>query len=553
MEEKLSPVIKILILIPIFVLALLLFMMATLNTIGAGDTWWYLSCGRYIVENFTVPHTEVFSYTFYGKPWLNSEWLTNVLFYIIFSNFGREGLAVYKVILVIVILSLVVLRAYLKTGDYYLSIMCLLFITFVGRVYLDIRAQLATFLFINICLLLIDFYYKKGNKWLLFIIPLMVLPWVNLHGGFMYVFFILGSYWLGEFLKIIFSWFSCILFPRYKEDKPGKKKKTSPQKAESLVYTIFQNRDLKLFFILSIICFAVGLINPYGIMVYEFPFIIIYMPGFKTLEWLSPLNFTVDAFTTPLYPYYCIFFVILSLFNRKASPGEQVLCWLSLLMSLNSRRFIPLFVFVSIPLILESVSFLIKKKLQELPVVRVVFQFLLFFISFILIYVLMLNIFPAVQASHGPFNYMTADYTFPESACEFLKKNNIYGKMFNYYNWGGYIMWHLYPEMKIFIDGRAHGVYSEKYYLNYIALCSTSNHEYIQQNMDFYDVDIILTSKFSQQKFVETIWKTDKWYLLYHDYNSFILLRKNKQNQIYMEKMKKGDLYIPPQKKPAWM
>jgi hypothetical protein len=43
---------------------------------------------------------------------------------------------------------------------------------------------------------------------------------------------------------------------------------------------------------------------------------------------------------------------------------------------------------------------------------------------------------------------------YPEGAARFLKEHKLSGNMFNPYDWGGYLLWALYPEYKVFIDGR---------------------------------------------------------------------------------------------------
>ncbi len=179
-----------------------LIVFAYLNSIGAGDTWWYLACGRYIVENWTVPLTDVFSFTFSGKHLINSEWLTNAVFYIIFDNFDRNGLAIFKIIMVTIILLLIIVRIYLKTGDYFLCLTGLLVCCVIGRIYLDIRAQLFTFVFIILSLLFVDLS-RRGKKKLLYILPLFAIPWSNFHGGFMYLLFIFASLGFGELVYII--------------------------------------------------------------------------------------------------------------------------------------------------------------------------------------------------------------------------------------------------------------------------------------------------------------------------------------------------------------
>ena len=48
---------------------------------ASADTWWHLATGRWIVQHHAIPHTDPFSYTFFGKPWIAHEYLADVMFY----------------------------------------------------------------------------------------------------------------------------------------------------------------------------------------------------------------------------------------------------------------------------------------------------------------------------------------------------------------------------------------------------------------------------------------------------------------------------------------
>ena len=43
---------------------------------------------------------------------------------------------------------------------------------------------------------------------------------------------------------------------------------------------------------------------------------------------------------------------------------------------------------------------------------------------------------------------------FPVKAADFILQNDLKGNMYNFFNWGGYLIWRLAPEKKVFIDGR---------------------------------------------------------------------------------------------------
>ena len=55
----------------------------------------------------------------------------------------------------------------------------------------------------------------------------------------------------------------------------------------------------------------------------------------------------------------------------------------------------------------------------------------------------------------------------PIKAADFVVKNHITGKMFNYYDGGGYLIYRLAPDRKVFIDGRA-DLYGDKFFNDFI-------------------------------------------------------------------------------------
>lgn len=67
--------------------------------IGDPDLWWHLNTGRWIAENLRVPRVELFSYTLGGVPWVDFEWLSQLLLHAVHSWGGLPGLWVFKILL----------------------------------------------------------------------------------------------------------------------------------------------------------------------------------------------------------------------------------------------------------------------------------------------------------------------------------------------------------------------------------------------------------------------------------------------------------------------
>src|SRR5215204_169238 len=60
--------------------------------INDGDFWWHLKTGEYIIRNLSIPRTDFYSFTSFGKHWVAHEWLSEVIFYLIYSRFGFNTL-----------------------------------------------------------------------------------------------------------------------------------------------------------------------------------------------------------------------------------------------------------------------------------------------------------------------------------------------------------------------------------------------------------------------------------------------------------------------------
>jgi hypothetical protein len=61
------------------------------------------------------------------------------------------------------------------------------------------------------------------------------------------------------------------------------------------------------------------------------------------------------------------------------------------------------------------------------------------------------------------FQLRAAEWTIPSGAADYLLANHIRGPIFNTYEQGGYLIWRLWPQQRVFIDGRAlnEAVYSD--------------------------------------------------------------------------------------------
>ena len=60
------------------------------------DLWGHIKFGEDIWSELSIPKTDPYSYTAFGLPWVNHEWLAEIIFFLIFNLAGSTGLLAFK-------------------------------------------------------------------------------------------------------------------------------------------------------------------------------------------------------------------------------------------------------------------------------------------------------------------------------------------------------------------------------------------------------------------------------------------------------------------------
>ena len=418
----------------LFILFAYLTMYALLNLKGL-DYFFHIKSGEYIVTQKEIPKEDIFSFTMEKQKWTNHEWLYQVIIYSLYKNFGLEGLFFLRlsvIFLAFLILLLISLRI-----DWFASFLLLFFGLKMSFIRFTLRPDHFSFLFF--ILFLVPFVFNRRKT--LFLLPLIQLLWVNIHGFF----------FLGPLILIIYLL----------TGKIGKTKTDRP----------FYN-TVKLVLLLSILaCF----LNPYPISTLIYPFKIlgdIISGAQKTFyQYIQELQ---DPFKDlPLNSLYFKYFIVtvLSLLFLKDSNIFYVCLWLFVfLFSFNSVRnlyfFVPMGIIIFIDRYPYIKEFLVSKILREkgFEALKVILV--------ILIIIACTRTGKEILSSpkfgrsyldlaEGSLleiksRFLSQDAEFyPEKMVAYMKSNKLPGEMFNTFNLGAYLIFNFFPERRVFIDGRA--------------------------------------------------------------------------------------------------
>ena len=174
-----------------FVALLAVFVMAVQPSVDT-DSWWHLRSGAWILENGEILKTDPFSLTRQGQPWIYPGWLSQIILFSAYNTFGYAGLNLLTGSMVLIAFAF--LWATLKGKDL-LRAFVLLLATAASGLYWSARPQILTLALASACLLLLE-GGKEGKLKRLWILPPLIMVWVNMHGGFIVGYILIGIYFL---------------------------------------------------------------------------------------------------------------------------------------------------------------------------------------------------------------------------------------------------------------------------------------------------------------------------------------------------------------------
>jgi hypothetical protein len=400
------------------------------------DFGWHVKVGQEIFINKSAPSINHYNYTYTGN-WVDHEWLSDLLLYLTYQNWGYEFLVIIfaLVILISFIILNIFIKKYLKETKSFLPIVASLQLLGIlaSLPHFGVRIQEFGVLFLLFLLVVIEIYNRKKQIKYLFILPVLFLIWANFHASFLLGVFILFA-WLG--IKIVEKIFVLSDINFYWVN----------------LKNVLSWRELKNFFYFIVLSISVTLINPYGLKLFDF------LSGYKNKayffliqEWLPQYSFPFhydQLIYLSLGATALIFSVYFSFKKRyKIEIWPFFLAFLFLILSFKSRRHFPLFVVASF---LFMVSFY-GDFLGEIKIKT--YGKIIKTLTIVCLFLTILAQIASLKIVKDPFNDFCNAY--PCSAINFIRSDFKYlnSNMLNTYDWGGFLIWAL-PEKKLFIDGR---------------------------------------------------------------------------------------------------
>jgi hypothetical protein len=496
----------------------------------SADTWWHLKAGEVMVRSHHVLHADPFSYTAAGRPWVAQEYSSEIVMDLVHRAFGFTGLTLLFTVIVTAAFWLVLRRcchpnepnpgpphspAFGEGGDrkpgssgapmgpVWLCAMAIALGMWTAQPTFFFRPQAFSLLGAALFLWLLDRYIQSRRRALLLAFPAITLIWVQLHAGYVLGLGLIAVTVAGLLLD-------CLL------------------RARRWPETRVAIGGLVLAFLA---CLAVVPLNPNRTEMYRYPFQTLGSGAMRNLilEWKMP------AWTAPqTLPFIILLLVTVLavlLTSRKRQPADVFILLLFAAAAVDSRRYIPLFTLVAVPLITRyfawGTSPAAEAQGPNHPNERIprssgtpppppAIAFVTSMALVIAAAACAASLYSAVKAQ----NDVEDDY--PAEAVDFIEDHQLPPRLFNSYDFGGYLIYRLYPQYKVFIDGRA-DVYGDAFLRHYMEI--EDGEIDARQELDARGVNTAIVPPSSQ---IAALFRMQKnlWRVEYEDDLAVVFTRK---------------------------
>jgi hypothetical protein len=381
------------------------------------DVWWHLKVGATLLSTHRWPSTDPYSFTAHGSPWIAYEWLGDVLLAAVERAWGLQGLMALDLALAgAILLALYALATLRCRNSKAAFVVCAVSLPLV---YLScsLRPQMLGYLFLVLTLIALE-RFREGRTGALWLLPVLFLVWVNTHGSFVIGLGALAVYMVSGLVHIHWG------------------------ELRSRLWTSAERLRLELVALLSLVALT---LTPYGTELCLYPLNVAFSQPVNVgniEEWQSMM---FGAFFGKLFLALFLSFLLAQVILRPAwHLGELVLFFAGIVAACLHVRFVLVFVPFSVPLLAVILArwippyrpgrdkYLLNALLMALAVAGIVWFF----------------------PSRAKLESIMQE-KWPVRAVAYLKQHPVPKPMYNTYGYGGYLIWQLDGQNKVFVDGRA--------------------------------------------------------------------------------------------------
>jgi hypothetical protein len=431
-------------------------------------TGWHIRDGELILQSHSITRVDPFSATMSGQPWYAWEWLYDVLIAAIHHVLGLNGVVFYSGAVMALSFVLVFHLAMRRGGSLPITLVLIVLSLGAASVHFLARPHVLSWLFTVIWFELLDsasgldlqpdLDSEADKARRLYWLPVLMLFWVNLHGGFLLGFALLGVYFVGGVIR----YFSC-----------------PEQRAEIA-------SRLRRLGLVSVLTLLATFVNPYGyklqLHIYRYlsdRFLMNHVTEFQSPDFHGVAQ---QCFAVMLL----ITIAALASARRRLAPTHLLVILLAAYSGLYAARNLPVSSMLLTLMIAPVISETVARASENTGIapwlrgllsrvnnfgIRMEKLELRFHGHLWIVLAFVLGLWACMHGGRlGSVQLVNAyfdDKRFPVEAAEVITQRDVREPIFCPDLWGGYLIYRLYPQTKVLVDDR-HDLYGDQFFEDYL-------------------------------------------------------------------------------------
>ncbi|MGA2595571.1 MAG: hypothetical protein ABSH09_01035 [Bryobacteraceae bacterium] len=395
------------------------------------DIGWHIRAGDWIMANHSVPTHDLFSFSKPGAEWFAWEWLSDVIFALLFRAAGLKGVVLLAGVVIGLYATVMVRYAFWRGANAMVALPLALLGVGSSTVHFLARPHVFTLLFLAVALWLLEKDRQRNTRALWLLIPLTVL-WVNLHGGF-------------------FMFLACLFL------LVAGSAIEAARNPEGLSADLWS--AVRRYAILFAACSAASIVNPYGIGLHR------HIATYLQSDWIrnNIQEFMAPTFRTEGQLQFELILILglltVTLLLRKGRIVEALWVLFFAHSSLTSVRHAPLFCLLAVPLIADELSSAWKVAAAKLPRGSLLGTLHTLGVDLAVpfrrssVWIPLSVAIVALAPLSWPVDFPKE--VFPTAIVAHNSKLFETGRILTTDQWGDYLIFHYYPRIKVYVDGRS--------------------------------------------------------------------------------------------------
>lgn len=398
----------------------------------------HLALGRYMIDSGTIPNRDVLSINLTGQPRPAYEWLSQIAFELAERFVGLDGVVLLTAGIIAAAFLVVFFDARTRGAGLMVSLGLTIWAAVASSLHWLTRPHVFSFLFMAIWLCLLD-RMRRGDRRTLWQLPLVMLLWANFHGGFVFGFVAWLAYALGAII----------------------------QRARSKSGVSSVTRLL----LVGATSLLASLVTPS-----------IAGNWSAVVRNSSPFVLSRTAETMPIalgapgaWPFLGL--IVLSVLLgaaaiRRLDPAHLLLLLFTGALGFAIMRNVPLFCIAAVPVLplWEPSSRLREGRMHRIQARIEAIDSSIKGYAWSFLTVLLAGVILTahhIETGRGFYSFDAA--RFPVAAVDWIAAHGLPDATFNDLNWGGYLLYRMWPEKKVFIDSQS-DFYGESFIRQYLAI-----------------------------------------------------------------------------------